>query len=521
MPADFSRYVDLTAYDADPTDIYLGALRLARLTLPEFRLRQGTVEDALFQACAYMQALNVAAINRVPNRLMEGIARIIGVAREEGTRANVNIAVTLNEIPEVGLPFKITKSSAFTYAVSYPSGDVHYPFMTTQLETFSTATVRVASTANAALASDLQVGDVIDGVTLATGDRVLLKDQTAGAENGIYVAVASGAASRALDADDVSELPLFVSVTEGTVGENTGWNMTNVGDITLGTTTITYAVGTYPTKTITLSSKGVGVHPTPTAGQVVESASVAPEIQTAVIAAAPEFSVGTNPESDAKYMDRCVTYLQGLSSTAITTDQLKTYILTNHANVARCSVYDTMTTGARGLDQFGSGPTVNAGYVLAMVYGQNRVLTSEERTAIQIAAADRTSAGLTVAIEDPVLIDLEIAASVIVEKRRDATTMATDIQVALRRSLTPGLWRGSAEAIMASEVTNTIRNVDGVVAVTKATVVPTAGSASDTVYAGNNSTLNTAENPNVYFVSAGTLPDLTQANSTITVTVEA
>jgi len=30
--------------------------------------------------------------------------------------------------------------------------------MTTQLETFSTATVRVASTANAALASDLQVG---------------------------------------------------------------------------------------------------------------------------------------------------------------------------------------------------------------------------------------------------------------------------------------------------------------------------------------------------------------------------
>ncbi len=125
------------------------------------------------------------------------------------------------------------------------------------------------------------------------------------------------------------------------------------------------------------------------------------------------------------------------------------------------------------------------------------------------------------AIEDPVLIDLEIAAEVIVEKRRNATDMTTDIQVALRRSLTPGLWVGSGEAIMASEVVNTIRNVDGVLSVTKLTVVPTSGSASDTVYAGNNSTLNTAENPNVYFVSAGTLPDLTQANSTITVTVEA
>jgi hypothetical protein len=73
---------------------------------------------------------------------------------------------------------------------------------------------------------------------------------------------------------------------------------------------------------------------------------------------------------------------------------------------------------------------------------------------------------------------------------------------------------------MASEIVNTIRNVDGVVAVTKATVVPTSGSASNTVYAGNDSALNTAENPNVYFVSAGTLPDLTQSNATITVTIE-
>ena len=519
MPADFSRYVDLTAYDADPTDIYLGALRLARLTLPDFRLRQGTVEDALFQACAYMQALNVAAINRVPNRLMEGIARIIGVARDEGARAKVDVTVALNEIPEVGLPFKITKSSAFTYAISYPSGDVDYPFMTTQLETFSHYAVRAASTGNVSLTA-LANGDVLDGVTLATNDRVLLKNQTSAAENGIYTVIATGSGFRSLDADDVSELPLFVSVSEGTAGVGTGWNMTNTGDIVLGTTAITYAAGTYPTKTITLSSKSVGVHPTPTAGQIVQLASVAPEVQTAVIASTPNFSVGVNPESDAKYMDRCVTHMQGLSSTAITTDQLRTYILTNHADVARCSVYDTMTSGARGLDQFGSGPTVNAGYVLVMVYGQNRILTSTERTAIQIAAADRTSAGLTVAIVDPVLIDLEIAAEVIAEKRRDATTMATEIQVALRRSLTPGLWRGSSEAIMASEVTNTIRNVDGVVAVTKVTVVPTSGSAADTVYAGNDSGLNSAGNPNVYFVSAGTLPDITQANSTITVTIE-
>lgn len=58
--------------------------------------------------------------------------------------------------------------------------------------------VRCASTANVAVATGLEAGDAIDGVTLVEGDFVLLKNQTTGAENGIYraVAAAAGAASR-------------------------------------------------------------------------------------------------------------------------------------------------------------------------------------------------------------------------------------------------------------------------------------------------------------------------------------
>ena len=47
------------------------------------------------------------------------------------------------------------------------------------------ASVKAATTANVTLASDLENGDVLDGVTLATGDRVLVKDQSTGSENGI------------------------------------------------------------------------------------------------------------------------------------------------------------------------------------------------------------------------------------------------------------------------------------------------------------------------------------------------
>src|SRR5688500_16412125 len=66
--------------------------------------------------------------------------------------------------------------------------------------------VRAATTANGTLASAFDNGSVIDGVTLATGNRILIKDQTAGAENGIYVVQASGAPVRATDADSASGL---------------------------------------------------------------------------------------------------------------------------------------------------------------------------------------------------------------------------------------------------------------------------------------------------------------------------
>ena len=524
MPADFQRYVDLTPYDADPTDIYLGAIRLARLTLPEFQLRQGTVEDALFQAAAYMQMLSVSAINRIPSRLMEGVARIMGVERTEGTRAVVDITVTLNEIPEVGLPFTFSKSSAFTYAITYASGTVQYPFLTTTQAVFDTQTVRAASTANVAIASELENGDTLDGVTLATGDTVLLKDQTAAAENGIYTVVASGAAVRATTADQASELALFISVTEGVVGIGTGWNMTNVDAITIGTTAINYVAGTYPSKTMTISSQNVGIHPTPTSGQVVTLAAVAPEVQTAIIANPTNFTAGVNPETDSEYLNRVVTYLQGLSSSLLTTPQLRSYVLLNHSLVARCQIYNTMTSVARDLDPAvlgGSGPTVNAGYVLAVVYGHNRLLTSTERTDIAVAISDKTTAGMTVAVEDPYLIEMEVTAEVLVEKRRTASDMEDAITQSLRYSLSPTLWRGGQEAILTSNVSETINQVDGVLYVSKCSIAPKSNTNAEHDGSGTTegNALLAAGDTNVYFLRAGSLPSLAAADVTLTVTV--
>ena len=104
------------------------------------------------------------------------------------------------------------------------------------------ASVRVASVAPVAIASALEAGDIIDGVTLVAGDRVLLKDQSTASENGIYVAVASGAASRADDADTSTKVTtgLFTFVAEGTVNGDNGFVLTTNDTITLGTTGLTF-----------------------------------------------------------------------------------------------------------------------------------------------------------------------------------------------------------------------------------------------------------------------------------------
>lgn len=98
------------------------------------------------------------------------------------------------------------------------------------------AAVKAATTAPGTLTSSFENGDVIDGVTLTTGDRILIKNQVSQAENGIYIVQASGAPIRSSDADVFSELvSAFVFVEQGASQANTGWTSQAVSGGTLGT----------------------------------------------------------------------------------------------------------------------------------------------------------------------------------------------------------------------------------------------------------------------------------------------
>ena len=100
--------------------------------------------------------------------------------------------------------------------------------------------VRVATTGNITIASDLNVGDSIDGITLADGDRVLVKDQSTASQNGIYTAGASPARATDADADAEVTAGLFVFVEEGTANSDNGYVLSTDGTITVGSTALTF-----------------------------------------------------------------------------------------------------------------------------------------------------------------------------------------------------------------------------------------------------------------------------------------
>ena len=173
-----------------------------------------------------------------------------------GTNTNVNLApngtgtvdVASKRITNVATPTQSTDAANKGYVDSIKQAlDIK-------------DSVRVATTANlTATASGSQVGKTltnsatqvaltIDSIPLVVNDRVLVKDQTTGADNGIYTVTVVGAAgtnwvlTRAGDADISADMTpgVFAFVEEGTVNGNNGFVLTTDAPVTLDTTALVF-----------------------------------------------------------------------------------------------------------------------------------------------------------------------------------------------------------------------------------------------------------------------------------------
>jgi hypothetical protein len=158
--------------------------------------------------------------------------------------------------------------------------------------------VRAATTANGTLASAYQNAASIDGVTLATGDRILLKDQTTATENGIYTVNASGAPTRATDADLAAELVnAAVYVDQGTVNADKAFVQTANAPITIGSTNLVWAATgggtTYSAGNgLSLASTTFSVLADPVSGGGISVTGAGVKVDTAVVVRKYAQSIG-------------------------------------------------------------------------------------------------------------------------------------------------------------------------------------------------------------------------------------
>ena len=165
--------------------------------------------------------------------------------------------------------FKITNLAAPTSSADAAT-KAYVDAVSEGLHVHAAARVYVAS--NIDLSTALEAGDVIDGVTLAEGNRVLVNGQTTQSQNGVYVVQASGAAVRATDFDTPSEVKSgdFIFVSAGTNYANTGWVQT-LSPSTIGVDAISFTqfsgAGTYLAGDgLTLTGSTFSVDVTPSSG---------------------------------------------------------------------------------------------------------------------------------------------------------------------------------------------------------------------------------------------------------------
>jgi len=243
--------------------------------------------------------------------------------------------------------------------------------------------VRVATTANITLSGT----QTIDGVSVVAGNRVLVKNQTTGAQNGIYV-VAAGAWTRATDADSNAEVTggMFTFVEEGTSQADSGWVLTTDSPITVGTTSLAFAqfsgagqitagnglsktgntldVGTASSARIVVNADNIDLATTGVTASTYRSVTVD---------SYGRVTAGTNPTTlagygitDAQPLDATLTALAGVATVAdrlIYATGVDTFAVTTLTSFARTLLDDADATTARATLGLGTMATQNANAV--------------------------------------------------------------------------------------------------------------------------------------------------------------
>jgi hypothetical protein len=179
----------------------------------------------------------------------------------------------------------------------------------------------VATTANITLSGE----QTIDGVAVVTDDRVLVKDQTTGADNGIYV-VDTGSWRRAKDFSKSKDIKTgtMVNVVSGSAGAGQ-WQVSTTGDITVGTTSIAFTQVVQPYAGLPMPAVA-STFLQRNSGNTAYVAKTVPEVRDAldtapyVASLASLKALDTTKDTSARYDGSAWDFLSGDYSTQVAAD---------------------------------------------------------------------------------------------------------------------------------------------------------------------------------------------------------
>ena len=488
MPADFSPYIDMIPEDVSPGDIYVGAIELARLTVPELKIRQGTPEDALLQAAAHMNHLAIAHMNRIPPRLMEGVSKLLGVTKDEGSRATVEVTITLNQDTGIVIP----SGTKFYYQILSGDQTFQYVYENTAVINVADWTGTPAAVSVIMTSSEVAVHPVVaTGTELIPQSVIFAIDSAYAQHSGIAQAGTTTSITLAASASATDD---FYNPKEVTITSGTGNSATAVK--------ITDYVGS--TKVATVASWPSG---TPDAASVYSIGVT--------------FVNGTNPETGYNYLSRTRTHIEGLSTALTKASHVKSSLLANNTVIKRCKVYD-LTDYTGTYPRLFTAPN-DLGQVTVYAFGNNRQLTAAERTEVATYVADRSVAGLTVGCMEMDLIDVAVTANVKYDHAYNTAEITQLVREKILGYLSPLIFPAGAkyqtgvsnEGWTQGDVIGSIMEVGGVLYVESVTFSVASGNSSSGTAL---SSMYTITGGNVVFLAKGILPATTSANLTTTLT---
>lgn len=446
MPSpDFSTYINFSGFDEQPASVYQDAVNYAQTALPEFNPRPGTIEDALLQAGAYVGALSIGAINRLPNGLVEGILKIMGVTRIESTAGTVNVDIEFFDAGQT-----IDSGTLFVYDYFDGSQVIQLPFILEEAVTAGESETTIATT----------LTSLINGVipSISIGTQFLPASPSSIIFSCTTTSVVLQGNSSETETEFLNRAATYLQSLSSTL--NTATQIENYILLTYSNVK-RCKVYDLVKPTIFTATSGNGFHLGTSASAYVNqtfasSASAHPGTTYRFIT--PEF-YGDSTYSDTFPSGIYTTVSDSLSLNAA--ESLITYT-DNVSSTASVGEYVDVVM----MDTILSSYTENneePGHFAIFVLGENGLPVGRDtKNTIKSDVQSRVSAGLIFDIVDASVYYLNITATIAVRAGFNSTTVSTDVKNEIESFISPNQWPQFDSSLRIFDLVGRILSVEGV-----------------------------------------------------------